>query len=100
MTLARLLPVTSFALLSYAAGLTAMSARAYLLATGIGMLPMTFVYVAFGHTITLSPLWMALFSAALVTLLFVLPRWIERRNVFGLKKYFPHLVSGGRRQDI
>lgn len=45
---ARLLPVVSFALVSYAAGLTAMRLPAYALATLIGMLPATIVYVLLG----------------------------------------------------
>lgn len=91
--LGRLLPVTSFALLSYAAGLTAVTLRAYLVATGLGMLPMTLVYVTFGHTITLSPYWFIGSGMVLLWLLFGFPRWIEKRNPFGLQRFFPHIAG-------
>lgn len=44
----RLVPVLSFALVSYLGGLTAMRIRAFLAATAVGMLPMTVVYVVLG----------------------------------------------------
>lgn len=42
--IARLLPFISFDVVSYAAGLTSMSLRSFLVATGIGQLPATLVY--------------------------------------------------------
>ncbi|UCD35457.1 MAG: TVP38/TMEM64 family protein [Nitrospiraceae bacterium] len=45
---ARLLPFISFDVISYAAGLSTIKARTFLLATGIGMIPATIVYTAFG----------------------------------------------------
>ena len=47
----RLLPIISFKLVSYGAGLTMMTVRAFSLATLAGMLPMTFVYNYFGSAI-------------------------------------------------
>lgn len=75
---ARLVPVVSFALASYAAGLTAMSARAFALATALGMLPMTIVYVTLGATLQLSIAWFALAGALVVALMLAGPRWLER----------------------
>lgn len=46
--IARLLPFISFDFISYAAGLSTIKFRSFLLATGIGMLPATIVYTAFG----------------------------------------------------
>jgi len=47
----RLLPVAPFVLLNYAAGLTGMPARDYALATAIGILPGTVVYVFFADAL-------------------------------------------------
>lgn len=44
----RLLPFISFDLISYAAGLSTIKIRSFILATGIGMLPATIVYTVFG----------------------------------------------------
>lgn len=46
---ARLVPVVSFDLISYAAGLSQMKLKSFLLATGIGMLPATVIYTIMGH---------------------------------------------------
>ena len=61
--LARLLPFTAFDLLSYAAGLTPMRLRAFLIATAIGMTPATFLMAAAGDLGRLS--WGALGAATL-----------------------------------
>ena len=45
---ARLLPFISFDFISYAAGLSSIKVRSFLIATGIGMLPATIVYTVFG----------------------------------------------------
>lgn len=74
---ARLIPVVSFAAVSYGAGLTAMSARAFLIATAIGMVPMTALYVVVGSTLTVNPYWAALGGLLLVALMFGLPKLIE-----------------------
>jgi uncharacterized membrane protein YdjX (TVP38/TMEM64 family) len=45
---ARLLPFISFDFISYAAGLSSIKVRSFLIATGIGMLPATIIYTVFG----------------------------------------------------
>ncbi len=45
---ARLLPFISFDFISYAAGLSTIKIRSFIIATGIGMLPATIVYTVFG----------------------------------------------------
>lgn len=50
--IARLLPFISFDIVSYAAGLTAMSFGEFFLATGIGQLPATIVYSYVGGMLT------------------------------------------------
>lgn len=47
----RLLPFVSFDFMSYAAGLSSLSASRFFIATGIGMLPGTFAYVLLGNQI-------------------------------------------------
>jgi uncharacterized membrane protein YdjX (TVP38/TMEM64 family) len=46
---ARLIPVISFDVISFAAGLSGMSLRSFLTATGIGMIPGTIAYTVLGH---------------------------------------------------
>ena len=88
--LCRLLPVISFAFVSYGAGLTAMTTRAFLLATAIGMIPMTALYVAVGATLTVDPLWTAIGGAIAVAAVLALPRLVERFNPFGIVQLLPH----------
>ena len=45
---ARLLPFISFDFISYAAGLSSIKVRSFIVATGIGMLPATIIYTVFG----------------------------------------------------
>lgn len=53
--LTRLIPVFSFALISYAAGVTAIHAWRFAIATLAGMLPMTVVFAGLGNTFSLNP---------------------------------------------
>jgi uncharacterized membrane protein YdjX (TVP38/TMEM64 family) len=46
--LARLIPIVSFDLISYAAGLSSIKTSTFLIATGIGMIPGTIAYTALG----------------------------------------------------
>lgn len=78
----RLLPFISFDIVSYAAGLTAMSFGSFLIATGIGQLPATIVYSYVGGMLTGGA---RLFIAALLVLfaisvLAVLLRQIYRKR--------------------
>ncbi len=50
--IARLLPFISFDIVSYAAGLTRMSLRSFLVATGLGQLPATLIYSYAGEMLT------------------------------------------------
>ena len=50
--IARLLPFISFDIVSYAAGLTRMSLRSFLIATGLGQLPATLIYSYAGEMLT------------------------------------------------
>jgi uncharacterized membrane protein YdjX (TVP38/TMEM64 family) len=85
----RLLPPVSFALLSYASGLTPMTTRAFAVATLLGMLPPTFIYVTLGATFTVHPIWAVAASVLLIAGLFALPYWVERRNPWNIKRFLP-----------
>ncbi len=50
--IARLIPVISFDVVSYAAGLTSVGLAPFLVATGVGQLPATIVYSVLGENIT------------------------------------------------
>lgn len=50
--IARLLPFISFDIVSYAAGLTSMSLKSFIIATGLGQLPATLIYSYVGQMLT------------------------------------------------
>ena len=78
--LARLLPVFSFDLISYGAGLTNMSLKAFALATLTGMIPPTFALTYFGSTV-LTVEWPLILSGLLMVLIFLfLPKWIMKHR--------------------
>lgn len=88
--LSRLLPFVSFDMVSYGAGLTKMSTGKFALATGVGTIPITFLYTYFGSSVSFGPETSLTIGALMVALFFLLPRWIERRNPFGLARHFRH----------
>lgn len=77
--LTRLIPVFSFALISYAAGVTAIHAWRFALATLIGMLPMTVVFAGLGNTFALHPVWTVIAGLAILAVMVWLP-WSIRRH--------------------
>jgi len=85
--LSRLLPVVSFDIVSYGAGLTKMSMRKFSIATFLGMIPLTFVYNYFGSVLVFSKGLTFVLGIILVVLLFVMPRWIEK---MGFMKNMKH----------
>lgn len=91
----RLLPVISFAAVSYGAGLTAMRLRSFLLATALGMVPMTALYVGIGAAVEIDPLWAGIGGLLAVILLVALPVLVERYNPFGLMRLFRHGQGNG-----
>jgi len=88
--LSRLIPVVSFDVVSYGAGLTAMSLGKFALATFLGMLPLTFIYNYFGSILVIRGWVSALVAGFFVALFFLIPWLIERYNFFKLKRYFSH----------
>lgn len=81
----RLLPLLSFDLISYGAGLAGLSLPIYAIATLLGMIPSTLLLTYMGEAFTLSlPLGLAL-GAVFLVLLVLLPWGIQRHNWFGLQ---------------
>ncbi|MGH6894985.1 MAG: TVP38/TMEM64 family protein [Geminicoccaceae bacterium] len=78
--LARFLPVISFNLVNYAAGLTRISWWAFGWTTGVGILPLTILMAAMGDQVGKMPWhwWLALFAAAAAGC-FVVQRWLRVR---------------------
>lgn len=85
---ARLLPFLSFDVISYGAGLTKMSARRFAVATWLGMLPLTFAYVSLGAIFALDGTVLIVLGLATVAVFLLLPRWIEKSDLFGLRRIF------------
>ena len=83
----RLLPVVSFDVISYGAGLTSLPIKNFAIATFLGMLPLTFVYNYFGSVLIISS-WLAIIiGVSFVILLFLLPRWVHENNFLDLRKF-------------
>lgn len=81
----RLLPVFSFDLISYGAGIAGLSLPIYVLSTLLGMIPSTFLLTSMSLVFTIEPLLGIVFSIAFFLLLIGLPYGIHRYNWFGMK---------------
>ncbi len=77
----RLIPVVSFDLVSYGAGLTAMSFWKFCLATFLGMIPLTALYNYTGAVLTFDRGLVLAAGLVMVVLFFALPRWLEKKNL-------------------
>lgn len=77
--LTRLIPIFSFALISYAAGVTAIYTWRFAAATLVGMLPMTVVFAGLGNTFSLHPILTVLAGSAILAAMVWLPWAISRR---------------------
>lgn len=86
----RLLPLVSFDVVSYGAGLTRMRLRNFALATLLGSIPMTFVYHSVGSVLRVGTATAVAFGLAIVAVLFALPYLAER---YGWKRFRPRLVD-------
>lgn len=81
----RLLPVLSFDLISYGAGITGLSLPIYSTATLLGMIPSTFFLTYMGAAFQVGKLLGVGLLVIFVILLFGLPWGIRRYNWFGLQ---------------
>ena len=79
-----------FDLVSYGAGLTRISATKFVVASFLGMLPLTYVYNAAG-ALVLANRWIGwVGGGAMLILFFLLPYWIERYDLLSMKQFFRH----------
>jgi len=77
----RLLPVVSFDVISYGAGLTKISLKKFSIATLFGMIPLTFIYNYFGSVLVFGRMEAFLLGLFMVILFFAIPRWIEQKGL-------------------
>ena len=75
----RLVPIFSFALISYGAGVTAISTWRFILATFLGMLPMTVVYASLGSAFAVHPVFAVVAGTLILGVMIWVP-WYLRRN--------------------
>lgn len=78
--LTRLIPLFSFALISYLAGLTAIRPWRFALATFIGMLPMTVVFATLGHGFQFHPALTASAAVFILMMMLWLPYYLNRHH--------------------
>lgn len=91
---ARLEPVFSFALVSYGAGLTRMSLRAFALSTLVGMTPGTIILNYYGKSFFSVNIWLQIsLGLVLIALILIIPVWIKRQNPWGL---YDKMTGGGK----
>ncbi len=69
----RLVPLVPFNLLNYAAGLSKMRLRHYVLGTYVGIIPGTFAYVYLGSSLTSIGSWQFFLAVGLLALLILVP---------------------------
>ncbi|HEV8077416.1 MAG TPA: TVP38/TMEM64 family protein, partial [Marinobacter sp.] len=86
--LTRLIPVFSFALISYAAGVTAIHTWRFAAATMIGMLPMTLVFAGLGNTFELNPVLTVFAGLAILAVMVWLPWSISHHPDSRLARWF------------
>ncbi|MDL0432738.1 TVP38/TMEM64 family protein [Marinobacter sp. TBZ242] len=77
--LTRLIPLFSFALISYAAGVTAIHGWRFAVASLLGMLPMTFVFAGLGNTFELNPTLTVSAAALVLVVMSALPWYLSRK---------------------
>jgi uncharacterized membrane protein YdjX (TVP38/TMEM64 family) len=90
--LTRVVPIFSFALVSYAAGVTAISAWRFALASLVGMLPMTLVFAGLGDTFEQRPVLSTLGAVVVLAVMTLLPPYLSRRRDSSLSRWL-HLSS-------
>jgi len=83
---ARLIPVVSFDVVSYGAGLSRMRFRSFVLCSFFGMIPWTFFYTTVGATVLDRPLLAGVLGVLLAAVILSLPAVIKRYDLFGLRR--------------
>jgi uncharacterized membrane protein YdjX (TVP38/TMEM64 family) len=85
--LTRLIPAFSFDLISYCSGLTNIRTRTFLLATLLGMTPMTFLFAHTGRVIMVQSSTTLVLNGVILALFFLAPFLAYKYNIFNLNKY-------------
>ena len=86
--ISRLIPVVSFDVVSYGAGLTSLSLPKFAIATAIGMIPFTFAYTYYGAIFFVKP-WLSVLGGTFFLVLFLtLPYLVRKHNLFHLRRHF------------
>lgn len=80
----RLLPLVSYNFINYLSGMTKISLRSYLLATFIGILPGTFIFINMGDKLYDIRSWQFIFSLLLTLLLIVISLFVMKLYKRGL----------------
>ncbi len=88
----RLIPLFSFALISYAAGVTAIRGWRFAVASLLGMLPMTFVFAGLGTTFELNPLMTVAAATLILVAMTLFPWYLSQRPGSSLARWL-HLDS-------
>ncbi len=78
LVLARLIPVFSFDIISYGAGLTNISLRIFAITTLVGMIPPTFALTYLGGSVVVAQWPVILLGLAMVALFFLMPKLVLR----------------------
>ena len=76
-----------------------MSVRNFSLATFLGMLPFTFIYNTFGSVLVVGKGLTIILGIILVALFFLIPRWIEEKDLFSMGKVFQHGPSNASKEE-
>jgi uncharacterized membrane protein YdjX (TVP38/TMEM64 family) len=85
--LSRLLPVVSFDVISYGAGLTKMTLKKFSIATFLGMIPLTFMYNYFGSVLVFGGTLTFILGLVIVILFFMFPFWLEGKDIMHRMKH-------------
>jgi uncharacterized membrane protein YdjX (TVP38/TMEM64 family) len=83
---ARLIPIVSFDVVSYGAGLSRMGFWRFILWSFLGMIPWTWFYTAFGSAVLDSPVLAAVLGLVLALAVLMLPALVRRYDPFGLRR--------------
>lgn len=82
----RLIPIVSFDIVSYGAGMSRIPFRHFLWTSLLGMIPWTWFYTAVGATVLGRPALAAILGVLLAAAVLLLPWAVRRWNPFGLRR--------------
>lgn len=83
---ARLIPIVSFDVVSYGAGLSRMRFWRFILWSFLGMIPWTWFYTSFGSAVLDKPVLATVLGVVLAMAVLLLPALVRRYNPFGLRR--------------